>query len=168
MYSCSQHVHDLYPHQVARAVGLDMQAVFRCDVAPLLAMVGAQLLASGRISTARGLLTGLFAAASCIAASSTIDSVFWGRLLWPEGEVFWFNVILNRSALHTVQSWYRHCSTAGPLPIADPSAVTSGVPRGASCHGTGTSRQRYHVLCCHLFHFGCMVQQSTHAVAALH
>lgn len=73
-----------------------LQAVFRCDVAPLLALVGLQLLWTGRLSAARGLTVGVVALCGCVMFTAPLDSLLWRRPLWPESEVFWFNVVLNR------------------------------------------------------------------------
>ena len=46
--------------------------------------------------------SGLF----CIVATIAFDSVFWGRMLWPEGEVFWYNTYQNQSHHWGVSFYY--------------------------------------------------------------
>ena len=74
------------------------QVVFRCDLLPLSGLIGMHLLFTKRITFLQGLAMGLAACTLSLGLTVGVDSIFWRRILWPEGEVFWFNTIQNKCA----------------------------------------------------------------------
>eukprot|EP00941_MAST-03F_sp_MAST-3F-sp1_P004821 g4821.t1 len=82
---------------------------FRCDVVILAGPVVLMLLLRRRLALNLQLVMwGIICAVSSILLSVFVDSYFWGRLIWPEGEVFFFNTLQNRSHEWGVEPflWY--------------------------------------------------------------
>ena len=76
-----------------------LQVVMRCDLLPWAGIVGLHMVATKQIAIVPGILIGLAAASASLLLSVSVDSIFWGRWLWPEGEVLWFNTAENRCCL---------------------------------------------------------------------
>ena len=74
------------------------QVVQRCDMLPLAGLIGLHMLLSGQVKLHQGIAYGLVAGAGSLLLTVACDSWLWQRWLWPEGEVLWFNTVLNRCA----------------------------------------------------------------------
>ncbi|KAL3140566.1 hypothetical protein ABBQ32_005142 [Trebouxia sp. C0010 RCD-2024] len=88
--------------------------VFRCDLLPLAGIVALHLLLTRQISRQAGVVTGVLAGAACLALTVLLDSWFWQRWLWPEGEVLWFNTAQNRSSEWGVKPFHWYFTSALP------------------------------------------------------
>ncbi|CDS42270.1 glycosyltransferase [Echinococcus multilocularis] len=60
------------------------------------------------------ILTGLITTSVSLMLTIVFDSYFWQRWLWPEGEVFYFNVIENKSHLWGIVPFYWYFLIALP------------------------------------------------------
>ena len=61
-----------------------------------------------------GVYTGVVSGLLSLAATLLVDSFLWGRWVWPEGAVLFFNTALNKSAEWGVSPWHWYASSALP------------------------------------------------------
>ncbi|KAL9658539.1 hypothetical protein ABK040_006078 [Willaertia magna] len=71
--------------------------VFRSDVFVFIVPIALFNLITKRINLITGIFIGLFSIIIGILISIFVDSYYWQRLIWSEGEVFHYNTILNKS-----------------------------------------------------------------------
>lgn len=72
--------------------------VFRFEVGILLVILLGTEYIYGTISFKRILIQTIVTAVMSLLITVPLDSLFWNRWLWPEGVVFYFNAILNKSS----------------------------------------------------------------------
>ncbi len=75
---------------------VSFQICFRCDVLLLLLPFIALLLLERHITLLELVWHLCLGALFSLSITISVDSLFWGRWVWPEGEVFYFNAILQK------------------------------------------------------------------------
>lgn len=100
--------------QLAASCIVFATAIFRCDVLLLLASVGLSWLIRRRLTIVQALSVGVLTGILSLFLTVPIDSLLWQRLLWPEGEVFYFNTILGKSSDWGTSPWHWYFSSALP------------------------------------------------------
>nr|CAD7433329.1 unnamed protein product [Timema monikensis] len=71
--------------------------IFRAELALFLGLILILELVQSRLHPVRFIKLAVPAGLLFLALTVAVDSVFWDKLLWPEGEVLFFNTVLNKS-----------------------------------------------------------------------
>ncbi|XP_056434793.1 dol-P-Man:Man(7)GlcNAc(2)-PP-Dol alpha-1,6-mannosyltransferase [Gadus chalcogrammus] len=72
--------------------------VFRAELCLLLGLMLMMSLVWRRLSLSELFCCAVPAGILALALSVGVDSFFWRRLIWPEGQVLWYNTALNKSS----------------------------------------------------------------------
>eukprot|EP01132_Coremiostelium_polycephalum_P006614 gene6614-8185_t len=88
--------------------------VFRSEVVILAGPIALYLLVIGKLKFTRLVIVGFMTAMLSIGWSVLIDSYFWQYWLYPEGEVFRFNTIENKSSEWGTSPFHWYFSVALP------------------------------------------------------
>ncbi|KAJ8873904.1 hypothetical protein PR048_024740 [Dryococelus australis] len=107
-----RHAHFIYSSAAAIII-------FRAELALFLGIILLMELTSRSLDPLRLIKLAVPAGLLSLAITVAVDSVLWDRVLWPEGEVLFFNTVLNRSSEWGTSPflWYFY----------------SAIPRGMAC-----------------------------------
>ena len=82
--------------------------IFRSELCIMSGLMILISLIDKKVTLFRTVMVGFLSLISFIGLSVLVDSFFWQYWLWPEGQVLWFNTVLNKSHEYGVLPflWY--------------------------------------------------------------
>ncbi|KAL0938748.1 Alg9-like mannosyltransferase [Colletotrichum truncatum] len=103
-------------------------AIFRSEVAVLLATTGLYLLLAGQTTILRLVRPFLVSFTVALVVSVPLDSYFWQKPLWPELWGFYYNAVLGSSSNWGVSPWHFYFTSALPRLLVNPLTIVLLIP----------------------------------------
>ncbi|XP_071033742.1 dol-P-Man:Man(7)GlcNAc(2)-PP-Dol alpha-1,6-mannosyltransferase [Parasteatoda tepidariorum] len=88
--------------------------LFRAELSILLGLIALEEIVLGRLNILQIFCWGIPSGLWMLGLTFCVDSLFWMRPVWPEGEVLWFNIYLNKSSEWGTSPWAWYFYSALP------------------------------------------------------